>query len=52
MKVAMAGNKIPIKNHLKGLRPIRLAKEAVIKGRLNMTVKPNIINMAAPIAFF
>ena len=46
---AIPGNNIPIKNQILGLRPIRLAKNAVIKGKLNIIASPNEINIAAPI---
>jgi hypothetical protein len=45
----ITGSIIPIKNHLIGLRPIRLANDAVINGMLNRASNPNDINKAAPI---
>jgi hypothetical protein len=50
--VAITGSINPIKNHLIGDRPIRFAKEAVIKGILNSANNPNDINKAAPIITF
>ncbi len=46
---AIPSNAIPIKNHMMGLRPIRLAKNAVTNGILNKTIIPKEMKSAAPI---
>ena len=48
---ANPGNARPIKNHKKGLLPIRLAKRAVTNGMLKRKPKPIEKNIAAPINY-
>lgn len=49
---AITGSINPIKNHLIGFRPMRLANDAVINGILNKAVTPNMIKNAAPIVVY
>jgi hypothetical protein len=48
---AIPGKSKPIKNHINGDRPIRLAKVAAINGILKAAKIPREINNAAPILF-
>ena len=49
MNVDMTGSTTPIGKQVRGLRPIRLAKLAVISGRDIMNMIPKLLKPAAPI---